>query len=489
VKPLEILMVSSEVAPFAKTGGLADVAAALTRQLVHDGHVARLLMPWYARIPREKKAEFRLHPRLAGMQLEFGGRTYRYSIVVGKLPKSEAEVWFLDCPELFDRAQIYTWDRDEHLRFAFLSRAGMQVCQWLAWAPDVIHCNDWHTGLLPLYLRAAFRWDKLFERTRTLLTIHNIGYQGVFGADTLEALGFGPHKELLHQGDLAEGKLSFLKTGVIYADALTTVSETYAREIQTKDFGMGLQDLLRARADHLVGIVNGVDYDEWDPARDARIPRKYSRTELAGKRVCRRQLLERMRLAPTEEAPVLGIVSRLTAQKGFELLPEILPALLKHDVRLCVLGSGEERYEQYFHHLHASHPGKVSFWAGYDDELAHWIEAGADLFLMPSLYEPCGLNQMYSLRYGTPPLVRRTGGLADTVEPFDRATRRGTGFLFDEFSAQALGATLRYALECYEDREAWAALVQNGMAKDFSWARQARQYVELYGRLAGSGSA
>ena len=485
--PLKILMVSSEVAPFAKTGGLADVAAALTRQLVADGHDVRLVMPYYARVRQERKGDFQLHARLGGMQLEFGGRTYRYSVMTARLPKSEAEVLFLDCPELYERPQIYSWERDEHLRFAFLSRAPLQVAQWLGWAPDVVHCNDWHTGLLPLYLRAAFRWDKLFERTRTLLTIHNIGYQGVFGAETADALGFGPHRELLHQGDLAEGKLSFLKTGVIYADALTTVSETYAREIQTADYGMGLQDLLRARADHLVGIVNGVDYGEWDPSRDAKIPQRFSPRDLDGKRVCRRKLMERMKLAPGDGAPVIGIVSRLTAQKGFELLPEILPALLKHDVRLAVLGSGEERYEQYFHHLHATHPGKVSFWSGYDDELAHWIEAGSDLFLMPSLYEPCGLNQMYSLRYGTPPVVRRTGGLADTVEPFDRKTRRGTGFLFEAFTAQALAAALRQALECWEDKEAWRALVQNGMAKDFSWTRQARQYVELYGRLAGRG--
>ena len=248
---------------------------------------------------------------------------------------------------------------------------------------------------------------------------------------------------------------------------------------------MGLQDMLRARRDSLIGIVNGVDYDEWDPARDGRIPQRYSPKELDGKRVCRRKLLARMKLAPSESAPVFGIVSRLTAQKGFELLPEILPTLLKHDVRLCVLGSGEERYEQYFHHLHAAHPGKVSFWSGYDDELAHWIEAGADLFLMPSLYEPCGLNQMYSLRYGTVPIVRRTGGLADTVEPFERATRRGTGFLFEEFTAKALASTVRDALECWEDKDAWRQLMSNGMAKDFSWARQSRQYVELYGRIAG----
>jgi len=307
----------------------------------------------------------------------------------------------------------------------------------------------------------------------------------VFPADSQHELGFGLHSNLLHQGDLSAGKLNFLKTGVIYADALTTVSETYAREIQSADFGMGLQDLLRSRSDTVVGIVNGIDSSEWNPELDARIPRAYSREDLAGKRFCRERLLERMRLTPTHGAPVFGIVSRLTAQKGFELLPEVLTRLLASDVRLCVLGSGEQRYEQYFHRLHGAYPGRASFWAGYDDELAHWIEAGSDFFLMPSLYEPCGLNQMYSLRYGTVPIVRKTGGLADTVEPFERATKQGTGFLFDDFSPAALEDAIRRGLECFRDADAWRALQQNGMAKDFSWERQSLRYVELYGRLAG----
>ena len=480
---MKLLLLSAEAAPFAKTGGLADVASALTRYLSASGHDVKLLMPFYGRVQRTKHA-FRPHPQLSGMRLSFGARDYPYSVVTTKLPSSDADVLFLHCPELYGRDAIYTWERDEHVRFGLLSRAAMEVCQWLQWAPDVLHCNDWHTGLAPLYLKAAYSWDRLFSRTRTVLTIHNIGYQGVFAADTLHELGFGTHAHLLHQGDLSVGKLNFLKTGVIYADALTTVSETYAREIQTQDFGMGLQDLLRARADSIVGIVNGVDYSEWDPASDTRIPQRYSPRDLGGKRICRDQLLERMKLAPARGAPVFGIVSRLTAQKGFELLPDVLPGLLRDDVRVCVLGSGEERYEQYFHWLHGSNPGKVSFWSGYDDELAHWIEAGADFFLMPSLYEPCGLNQMYSLRYGTAPIVRRTGGLADPVEPFDRATRKGTGFLFDEFSARALEAAIGRGLEAFRDPEAWRALQQNGMARDFSWQRQGKSYVELYGRLS-----
>jgi starch synthase len=480
---MKILMVSAEVAPFAKTGGLADVAAALTRHLAAEGHDVKLVMPFYGRVARGKWA-FHPEKELQGLELSLAGRAYGYSVCSAKLPQSSADVLFLQSNELYGRDAIYTWERDEHLRFGLLSRAPMELCQRLRWAPDVIHCNDWHTGLAPLYLKAAYAWDELFARTRTVLTIHNIGYQGVFPADSLHELGLGAHEHLVHQDDLRAGKLNFLKTGLIYADALTTVSQTYAREIQTQDFGMGLESLLRARADSIMGIVNGVDYGEWDPANDIRIPQRYSAKDLGGKRICRDQLLARMKLAPARSAPVFGIVSRLTAQKGFELLPEVLPALLKQDVRLCVLGSGEERYEQYFHWLHGAHPGKVSFWAGYDDELAHWIEAGSDFFLMPSLYEPCGLNQMYSLRYGTVPIVRKTGGLADTVEPFERKTLKGTGFLFDEFTSVALEGALRRGLECYRDPESWRALVQNGMARDFSWDRQGKQYVELYGRLA-----
>ena len=480
--PLQVLILSSEVAPFSKTGGLADVAASLTRFLARSGHDARLLMPLYGHL-LGGQFDFRPHPRLAGMQIELGGRRFAASISTAKLPGSDVDVYFLRAPELFDRPGIYTQDPDEHLRFAALSRAALDVCQWLQWSPDVIHCNDWHSALTPLYLKAAYAWDRLFERTRTVLTIHNIGYQGVFPGAVVGELGLGAHAHLLHQGDLGAGKVNFLKTGVIYADALTTVSETYAREIQTADFGMGLQELLRARSDSLVGILNGVDYGTWDPSLDPKIPQRYSSDDLSGKAANKALLLERFGLANGRDVPVLGIVSRLTVQKGFELLPDMLPRLLSQDVRLVVLGSGEERYESYFHWLVQSQRGKVGFWAGYDETLAHWIEAGADLFLMPSLYEPCGLNQMYSLRYGTIPVVRRTGGLADTVEPFDRRTGQGTGFLFDEFSSHALERTVLDALSAWRDPALRARLIRNGMSRDFSWDRQGRAYIDLYRRL------
>ena len=483
--PLKICLVASEVAPLAKTGGLADVAAALARFLGGAGHDVRVVMPLY---PRVRDGDRAIQPQdsMKEIALDFGERKIAFSISTTKLPQSGVEIDLVDCPELYDRDQIYTADPDEALRFALLCRATLEACQRRQWAPDVFHCNDWHTALLPLYLRTIYAWDGLFASTRTLLTIHNIGYQGVFPAETLDELGLGGERSHFDADDLREGRFSFLKTGLMYADGLTTVSETYAREIQTEDFGMGLEGLLRERSDRLVGIVNGVDYAEWNPATDPLIPHNYSADDLAGKAKNKTELLRRFELPEDPDVPLLGVVSRLAPQKGFELMPDALAVLLHRDaVRLVVLGSGEERYEKYFSWLRESFPDKVGFHAGYDNELAHWIEAGADLFLMPSRYEPCGLNQMYSLKYGTVPLVRKTGGLADTVRPFDAANGRGTGFLFEEFDSNALLDTIRGALEVYRDPDAWLRLVRNGMGEDYSWDRQGKHYVDLYERLIG----
>jgi len=481
-------MVSSEVAPFAKTGGLADVAAAVTRFLGREGHDVRLLMPLYDCI-RTGDWGVEPDPDLAKIEVPMGERTVRCSVSRVALPDSEVEVLLLDCPELYGRDRLYGYDSDEYLRFGVLSRAAPMLCQRMEWAPDVIHLNDWHTALTSLYLKAEQGWDELFARTKTLLTLHNIGYQGVFSDGVLGELGLEEHRGLLHQDDLKQGQINFLKTGLMYADALTTVSETYAREIQTPEFGMGLEEMLKARSDSLFGIVNGVDYGEWNPETDELIAKNYSAGELGGKAANKRALLETFDLTCDERAPVLGIVTRLTTQKGLELLMEVLPVVLKEsDARLVALGSGDEKYEEYFQWLRDAFPEQVAFYCGYHNELAHRIEAGADIFLMPSRYEPCGLNQMYSLKYGTVPIVRRTGGLADTVEPFDAQTGQGTGFVFDEFSGQALLDSTREALGVWQDRPAWAQLMQNGMARDFSWDRQGKHYVELYQRLIGKGA-
>ena len=486
VRPLRICLVASELAPFAKTGGLADVIAGLGRWLSQKGHDVRLFLPFYQRIaesglPTDELAAAR------NLEVRFPQRTIGCAIRTAPLPSSSATVYFVDCKELYQRQGLYTQDADEGLRFAFLCRAALETCQRLQWAPDVLHCNDWHTGLLPLYLKAVYGWDRLFAGTRTVLTIHNVGYQGTFAASVLDAIGLGDQRALLHHGDLKEGRVSFLKTGVLHAHKVTTVSRTYAREIQTPEYGMGLDELLRSRSRDLSGIVNGVDYGDWDPQHDPLIPHHYSADDLRGKARMKEALCSRMGLPHDARAPVFGVVSRLTAQKGFDLFADSMPVFLqREDMRLCVLGSGDQHHEQYFQWLRDTWPQKVAIYKGYHDDLAHWIEAGSDVFLMPSRYEPCGLNQMYSLRYGTPPIVRRTGGLADTVQPWDPQTRTGTGFLFDEFSSHALAGTLEWVFANWRNRELWPVLVQNGMAVDFSWDREGPEYVQLYRSLVGA---
>lgn len=489
MSPLRLLFVASEVAPLAKTGGLADVVAALGAQLADRGHDVRVLMPLYRRV-REAGVELEPVPGAQSIPVKLGPRQGQVSVLKTTIEASGLEVWLIDCPELYDRDGIYTQDDDEHLRFAVLARAALSVCQHTNWSPDIVHAHDWHAALLPLYVRQLASWDALFAHTKTLLTIHNIGYQGVIEADKLGDLGLDDARHMLHEGDLAGGVINFLKTGILYADAVTTVSETYAREILGEEHGMGLQDTLRARGDAVVGIVNGIDDQEWNPERDAFIPQHFSAVTVADKVINRVALLESLGLDPAPHGPVFGIVSRLAWQKGFELLPGPLADMLgAHDVRLAVLGSGEPKYEEAFADLQRRFPGKVCFYDGYSNKLAHLIEAGADVFLMPSRYEPCGLNQMYSLAYGTVPVVRRTGGLADTVTLFDRRTRKGTGVVFDHFDEEAVRRALVYVLELWGDREAWKQLVQNAMAQDFSWTRQAGRYEALYARLTGRDDA
>jgi starch synthase len=480
---LEICLVSSEVAPFAKTGGLADVTAALARYLSRAGHDVRTFLPLYKRIAQGKHTLTPV-PRLQDLTLQFAGRSIPYSIWTTPITKSDAQLYLVKCPTYFDREGIYDAAGDEHLRFAFLSRAAIEACQHMRFAPHVFHANDWHTALIPLYLKTVYAWDRLFARSRTLLTLHNNAYQGIFPTSAAAEIGLGNEARYFHQEDWREGRFGFLKTGLLYATALSTVSRTYAREIQTDELGMGLQSLLRQRDDHLFGILNGVDVDEWSPATDTLIPHRFTKEDLSGKAAMKAALMKKAGLPHDSRAPVVGIVSRFTAQKGFDLLTDAMTVFLqREDMRLVVLGSGEQRFERQFEWYAKNFPSKVAYKNGYDNELAHWIEAGADMFLMPSRFEPCGLNQMYSMAYGTIPIVRKTGGLADTVQPWNPATNQGTGFVFDEYDAQAFFDALQRAIRTYRDSAQWRKLMMNGMSQDFSWENQIQRYVDLYRRL------
>jgi starch synthase len=481
--PLRVALVSAEVTPFAKTGGLGDVTAALAAYLHRHGHEVRLFLPLYASLAAEG-LDLQPVPQVQGVPLRMGPWQLSFSLWRGRLPDGETPIHFVHCPALFGRQGIYTTDWDEGLRFAFLTRAALAACQHWQWAPEIFHCNDWHTALGPLYLKSVYSWDRLFHGTRSVLTLHNLGYQGIFPAQQLGDVGLANEAHLLWQEDLQAGLFNFLKTGLLYADLLTTVSHNYAQEIQTPEQGMGLDALLRERRGALLGIVNGIDPAEWSPEADPHLPASYSRHDLSGKETCKRALLAEAGLRDGDR-PLVGMVSRLTSQKGIDLLFEALPPLLAADeLRFVALGSGDRRYVDFLRWLAATFPGRAAFHEGYSNPIAHRIEAGADVFLMPSRYEPCGLNQMYSLRYGTVPVVRRTGGLADTVEPFDPGADSGTGFVFEHYTAAGLSWALRWAMHLYRtDRDAWRRLQRRGMERDFSWDRQGARYVEAYRRL------
>lgn len=482
-KPLNICLASAEVTPLAKTGGLADVSAALAAYLHTAGHDVRVLMPLYDTIDTSgldiTPVEF-----LQQIPIRIGSREGHYSIDTAILPGTRMPVYLLRCPDLYQRGSIYTQHDDEHRRFILLSRAAIEMCQRMGFAPDVFSCHDWHASLVPLYLKTMYAWDRLFANTNSVLTIHNIGYQGVFGAEILPDLDLGGAVDRLDRYDLDHGRVNFLKTGVLHADLLTTVSPTYAREIQGDEYGMGLQGLLRARNDSVVGILNGVDYSEWDPATDPLIPENYSPGDMSGKAVCKRELMAELELAGGARQPLMGIVTRLAGQKGIDLLAKVLPWMLhERNFALAVLGSGEKRFEQFFSYLQHEYRDRVCFYRGYNNKLAHWIEAGSDMFLMPSLYEPCGLNQMYSLKYGTVPVVRETGGLADSVEQVNPSRGTGTGILFRDYNETGLSWAINTALDMYDNRRLWDRVVENGMACDFSWKKQGATYVRLFRAL------
>jgi starch synthase len=482
--PLRICFIASELYPLAKTGGLADVAAALPRYLHGQGHDVRIFMPMYSSIGMAALNANPVH-NVQNVELRLGAHTYWFSLLETRAPGSSVPVFLVHCPAAYDRPAIYTTNPDEHLRFLVLQRAALESCQRFAFAPDIVHCNDWHTGLVPMMLKSVYAWDRLFQRTRSVMSIHNIGYQGVFSANVSYDIG-GDVRHLMDPVTTARGEMNWLREGIRHADCVTTVSPTYAKEICTPEGGHGLDGVLRARPAGVIGILNGVDYSEWDPATDRYLKHHYTREDLTGKAANKASLLDWMNLPAPAGTPLMGIISRMTSQKGFDLLFDTLPETLSmRDLCLVALGSGEWRYEQFFTQLQQRFADRVVFHRGYHDELAHLIEAASDMFLMPSMYEPCGLNQMYSLKYGAVPIVRHTGGLADSVRMWNPQTREGTGIVFNDFDTGGVRWAIDTALDLYKDQDAWRQIVRNGMAQDYSWQQQGRKYVQMYEALLG----
>jgi starch synthase len=468
-------MVASEATPFAKTGGLADVIGALPQALAKLGHTVDVVMPRYRGITSGE--------RVGQVTVPLGGQVADAAVFA--VTGNGVRTLFVAHPGYFERDYLYGTGGhdypDNPERFAFLCRAALE---WAAAADryDVIHAHDWQAGLMPVLQQQVA--SPALRGVPVVFTIHNLAYQGVVDASWLPRLGLG--WELMNINALEYwDRISLLKGGIVFSRLITTVSPRYAREIQTPEFGFGFDGILRSRSADLVGILNGIDYDQWDPARDPHLPAPYDASRLDGKLAAKKAVLEAFGLprhAAGRKRPLVGMISRLVDQKGFDLLAELSDELPRLDAAFVLLGTGERRYEDLWLALAARHPERVAAKIGFDEALAHRIEAGADVFLMPSRFEPCGLNQMYSLRYGTPPVVRATGGLYDTVRNYDAATGMGTGFTFEAYSSQALLTTLRWALEVYQDRAAWRRLQVAGMQEDFSWDASARAYVGVYER-------
>ncbi len=474
-----VLFVAGEAAPFAKTGGLGDVIGSLPVELVKQGVDARVIMPWYRDIPEHFKAKA---VPVAECIVKIAWRSQH--AVVWQLEHNGVTFYFVDQPYYFDRSGYYGYFDDAE-RFAFFSQAVLAVLGKLDFDPDIIHANDWHSALVPLYLEHFYRYDEVFEDIKTVFTIHNIAYQGVFSSSIIEdVLG-------LNWGYFTNDKLefnnavNFMKGGILYANAVTTVSASYAAEIQTPAFGEGLDGVLRACSVKLRGIVNGLDYDSYNPSKDTALPQTFDKSSLA-KRVRNKEWLhERLGLDKNMDAPLIGVVSRMVQAKGFDLLCEVIPELIRRGARIAILGTGDRGYESYLRYLTDGYKGLLSVQTQFDDKLARVIYGGSDIFLMPSQFEPCGISQMIAMRYGAVPLVRETGGLKDTVVPYNKFTKEGTGFGFSQMFPESLLRVYDEAVGVYKDKTAWANLTRQAMDSDFSWKKSVRQYIDLYEHLGG----
>ena len=486
----KVVMVAAECVPFAKVGGLADVIGALPLALEKVGVEVTVVIPRYGAIDLQK---FGFEPQLSpGHGRVFVGfESIPYDVFRGKIPNSSVEVFLLGNDRFFDRPGIYLDSAtgrdypDQADRWIFFQRAVMEFFKYASHAPDILHCHDHQTGLIPAYLRKVYRTDYSYTQTRSIFTIHNMGYQGVFPRDVMVRTGFGD-AEFYPTGPFEfYGKVNFMKAGITSADLITTVSPTYAREIQeSAEFGYGLEGLLRERSGKLIGILNGIDDALWNPATDRLIPATYSPANLSGKIDNKRALLQKFGFDSSNlEWPLIAMITRIDIQKGFDLVISILDYLLSKNLYFVLLGSGNKETEAYLRTVIDRHPGKAGIRFEFDNGSAHLVEAGADIFLMPSKYEPCGLNQMYSLRYGTIPVVRRTGGLADTVQEYDPTTNEGTGFLFTDHDVEQFRAAVDRALALWPDKEKWPALMLNGMRQNLNWEKSATKYLDAYRRV------
>lgn len=494
-KKLKILFVTSEVFPFVKTGGLADVSSALPQMLSELGHEVRIVIPKYGAVDDRK---FKIHEivRLKDLQVKIGDKDVVFSLKSCFLPgpRVRVQIYFLDNQEYFgSRNGLYSDpltgkdypDNDE--RFILLNRSVMELIIKLGWIPDVIHCNDWQTGLVPAYIKTIYKDQEGFDKFKTLFTIHNISYQGQFDKSTFEKTELPKELDSASKGILLNGKVNFLKSGLMFSDVINTVSETYAKEITTKtEFSEGLKDTLSKRKDSVYGIVNGIDKKLWNPEKDKQIPKNYSLKNIELKVENKIELADRFGFKFDENIPIIGMIARLYDSKGFDLVQDAFNDLMKLNCQVILLGTGDKKFHTFFEKMASKFPQKFACYLGFNDELAHLIEAGADMFLMPSKYEPCGLNQMYSLAYGTVPIVKETGGLADTVIRFDDKTEEGNGFVFKKHDSKDMMKEIKRALKIFEDKKNWLKIMKAGMKSDFSWDVSAKKYIELYKTILSS---
>ncbi|MFH0887354.1 MAG: glycogen synthase GlgA [bacterium] len=478
---MKILFLSSEVVPFAKTGGLADVAGALPKELKSLGHDVRIVMPRYQMIDVEK---FFLKPLKLSFDIDISGQVHKTGVFEANIPGTDVITYFIDNEEYFgSRKELYMVagkDYPDNLeRFTLYSKATLQLLKGISFKPDVIHCNDWQTALVAAYLKTLYADDPFFKNTAIVYSVHNMGYLGLFPKESLPITGLS-WSEYGSEKMEFWGNISISKAGFVYSDIISTVSETYAKEIQTEEYGCGLDGLLRYRSQDVIGILNGIDLELWDPSHDPHIAKKYNSENLYGKLECKLMLQKNSGLPAREDVPVMGMITRLVDQKGLDIFSEVLDAIMGLKFQLVILGTGDTKYHELLSKAKQKYPNQISLNLTFDATVAQTIYAGSDVFIMPSRYEPCGLGQLISFRYGTVPIVRSTGGLADTVHDFSLRDASGDGFVFTEYSGRALFESVRHAAEVYRNRTVWSMIVRRIMKYDYSWKVSAKKYVDLY---------